>query len=207
MSKKIILLPAAIIFALAACTPSSNSSSLTTTSDSEDPTTTTTTTSQSTTTTEEPPVTTTTSKPTPQNSFIIYFKDASWWNKDAAETAIYLYGEEGLENAVFPGEVMDQVDFIKTGTSPEGWDVGYNYKTYTIDLTKGYTHFVFVRSGLSGEVLSDWNARSQEIAIEDIPSDLTAPMYTIENTEAIWYNNNPENCVVGSWAEYDYTGN
>lgn len=206
MSKKFILLPAAIIFALAACTPSSNSSSLTTTSDSEDPTTTTTTTSQSTTTTEEPPVTTT-SEPMPQTSLTIYFKDASWWNSYAAETAIYLYGEEGLENAVFPGEVMEHVDFIKTGTSPEGWDVGYNYKTYTIDLTKGYTHFVFVRSGLSGEVLSDWNARSQEIAIEDIPSDLTAPMYTIENTEAIWYDNNPENCVVGSWAEYDNTGN
>ena len=165
------------------------------------------TTSQSTTTSEQPPVTTTTSEPTPQNNLTIYFKDASWWNKDAAETSIYLYGEDSLENAAFPGEMMEQITFIKTGTSPEGWDIGYNYKKCTIDLTKGYTHFVFVRSGLSGEVLSDWNARSQEISLEDIPSDLTAPMYTIENTEAIWYNNNPENCVVGSWAEYDYTGN
>lgn len=183
MKKLLCLLPIAFVFVLGACSGESEDSSTTTTTN--DVTTTATTTVDVTSTSEDDDEAT---------SLTVYFKDASWWNSYAASTNILLTSseDETLTNGTI-GEMMTWIYYDS--------DAGYNWWSYEIDLTVGYTTIQFIRSG-GDNGADDWGARTVTIEISDIPSDLEAPMYDISTSSEAWYGDG--NTIEGTWSEYDY---
>lgn len=129
--------------------------------------------------------------PDPGEVVTIYFQDASWWNKDAAGTA--LYGWKG-DNSPYewPGVRMTHVEYVQTGgtsTAP----IGYNYWKIDIDTTL-YDSIIFTRVS-SEDPMTDWGAKTVDISLSDRGSN---NMYSIVDSEALWGDPG----VQGTWTTY-----
>ena len=127
----------------------------------------------------------------------IYFEDASWWNGYNVVTSVYAYGDEGATfNAAWPGTPMAH---LKWEANEGSTDKGHSWHGVRLNVA-GMTNIQFVRSGFNGTSLEDWNARTVNISLSDIPEGMN--MYSIINSVETWYNNVPENAIIGTWETY-----
>lgn len=87
-----------------------------------------------------------------------YFIDQSWWNKDAAESWIYIW-KDGIADShklAFPGEIMNHVIYDETA--------GQNTWYFDIDLSL-YDRAIISRC--SGDGLgTSWGAQTSDITLE-----------------------------------------
>lgn len=112
----------------------------------------------------------------------LYFKDAGWWAKDGAYTAIYTWGGSG---PAFPGTVMECV-----GTRS---DAGENIWSIDSSILDGVTGFIFVRVSSAGE---DWNAKTVDLSPTDASS---SNLYDISASPETWGDPG----ATGSWSTYN----
>ena len=122
---------------------------------------------------------------------VLYFEDASWWQGYDVSTSIYAYGPNDANNGAWPGVVMTHLRYDS--------DTSHNFWGIRLDVSL-YTNIQFVRAGYNNGILADWNARTADLSLADIPSGMN--MYSIVNSTASWYDNNPDNVVPGNWTAY-----
>lgn len=117
-------------------------------------------------------------------AFTVYFKDASWWNKDAAATYI----------SVDDGEAV-----AMTYDSVHGYDPVGKFNYWSYELSADATKVVFQRWGTntSTSETSYWGAKTVEITLADRNE---YNMYDISGTEAAWEGDG--NFVTGTWGTY-----
>lgn len=141
--------------------------------------------SDSTDTTPEPDPDTSDTTPDPEpTSLTIYFRDASWWNADAAMAYIKVDGA----GSTALGTPMSHLRFCPTVNS----QIGYNYWSYTIEEYDADTTVQFFRGSEAGD---DWNAHTGVISLSDRDGH---DLYDIKDTTATWGAD-----FFGSWADYD----
>ena len=117
----------------------------------------------------------------PSGSLTLYFKDVEWWAKDGARSGIYLWNGAN-KNADWPGEAMESL--------------GNGMWKYTIADVSTYTNLIFTRIGATD--LSDWGAKTADLAIADI--DPAKPLYDISaSTTPTWGDPG----VPGTWTAYN----
>lgn len=131
----------------------------------------------------DPDTSATTPEPEP-TSLTIYFRDASWWNVDAAMTYIKVDG--GGSTAL--GTPMSHLRFCPTVNS----EIGYNYWSYTIEEYDAETTVQFFRGSDAGD---DWNAHTGVISLADRDGH---DLYDIKDCAATWGAD-----FFGSWGDYD----
>ena len=121
-------------------------------------------------------------QPGPSDS-TLYFRDAAWWNKDAAAS---YYAFDGAEFAA--------MEYIGYSGNPK-----INY--WKVDLPSTATKVRFARYGTDSntQVTSYWGAKTVEITLADRGSH---NMYDISATEAAWEDQSK--FAEGVWADYDY---
>lgn len=113
----------------------------------------------------------------------IYFRDVSWWNKDAAGSAIYLYNSDTDKLKAWPGTLMTYISYDETNK--------YNY--WKFDVSSTYAYAIFTR--VSGDGATDWGAQTVDITLTDRG---THNMYDISSCAEAWGNPG----VTGVWADY-----
>ena len=110
------------------------------------------------------------------DEFVLYFRDASWWNNAAAAT--YIKVDNGNQ------EKMTHLQWVEAES--------YNYWSYNIAKTA--SKVTFFRCSGSGE---DWGAATVEVLLSERG---THNMYDISMTSAAWKDGG--NYVTGQWADY-----
>ena len=111
------------------------------------------------------------------SNFTLYFKDAGWWNKDAAATKIQ-YNGEGTPT------LMTHIKYVEAQ--------GFNYWSVTVPSTA--TSVIFFRYGGTNNA-DYWGAKTVSVTLADRG---THDMYDISGSSASW---DPA-LVSGSWATY-----
>ena len=118
----------------------------------------------------------------PEEGFTLYFRDAKWWNKDAAATYISIDG--GGPTA------MTHIEYVEKA--------GYNY--WSIVIYGEPFAVTFYRYGTDSQTLftSYWGAKTYEIFLSDRGEN---DMYDISASEEAWEDQGLY--VQGVWAKYD----
>ena len=112
----------------------------------------------------------------------IYFRDAQWWNKDAASTNYLAFTGEQPSGI---GNMMSHIKYVEANH--------YNYWSCQVPTTA--EKIVFFRTGNGGA--DDWGARTVVITLADRGEN---NMYDISETEAAWYGEG--HSITGDWATY-----
>ena len=109
-----------------------------------------------------------------------------WWNGDeqgnTAAISLYAYGDNGSENAAWPGQLMTEMDAVN-----HIWSID-------IDLT-GYTNIIFARSSQNND---NWGAKTVDLPVSGIGDN---NLYVISSSEPVWGD---PGCA-GSWSVYGST--
>ena len=113
----------------------------------------------------------------------IYFRDASWWNKDAASTNYLAWS--GSSQPAGLGSMMTHIQYVT--------ESGYNY--WSCQIPETATKIMFFRTGDSGT--ADWGART---VVVDLTARGANDMYDISSTTAGWYGDGKS--ITGVWAKY-----
>ena len=121
--------------------------------------------------------------PDPENTITIYFRDASWWNKDAASTNFVAWTGEQPSGR---GQMMTHLEWVPAQ--------GFNYWSCTIASDSEYIMF-FRTGGNNGA--DDWGARTIAVSLTERSEH---NMYDISATSAQWYGEG--HSVTGVWADY-----
>lgn len=121
--------------------------------------------------------------PDPENTITIYFRDASWWNKDAASTNYVAWTGEQPSGL---GQMMTHLEWVEIQ--------GFNYWSCNIDENAEYIMF-FRTGGINGS--DDWGARTVAVSLTERAGH---NMYDISATSAQWYGEG--HSVTGVWADY-----
>ena len=117
-----------------------------------------------------------------ETTYTIYFRDASWWNKDAASTN-YVTWKDTKPTGL--GQMMTHIQYIEASH--------FNY--WSCEVPADAAYIMFIRTGDNGT--ADWGARTVEV---DLSTRGTNDMYDISNTTAGWYGEG--NSITGTWTTY-----
>ena len=113
----------------------------------------------------------------------IYFRDASWWNKDAASTNYLAWSGSTQPSGI--GTMMTHIQYDSAN--------GYNY--WYCQVPENATKIVFFRTGNNGA--DDWGART---VVVDLTARGANNMYDISGTTAGWYSQGKT--ITGVWTTY-----
>lgn len=88
-----------------------------------------------------------------QHIITYYFIDRSWWNKDEACSAIYMWNsqDESQINKKYPGVLMTKVGNYSSDNTRIVW-------SFDVDFDAGFDSFLFARTNSAGD--SDWGAKT-----------------------------------------------
>lgn len=113
----------------------------------------------------------------------IYFRDASWWNKDAASTNYLAWSGSTQPSGI--GTMMSYINYDETNH--------YNY--WYCQVPETATKIVFFRTGNNGA--ADWGART---VVVDLTARGDNNMYDISASTAGWYSQGKT--ISGVWTTY-----
>lgn len=114
------------------------------------------------------------------DSYVIHFKDASWWNADAASTRYSIDGGD---------------DTLMTYDTEKGYVGGVNY--WSVEVPADAVSIVFKRYGDELHPDEHWGAETVSITLADRGEN---DMYDISGTSAAWKGDG--NYVTGEWGVY-----